>query len=58
VGECIFTFPEPHAINVLLYRMQLRKHIHVKYCWQAYFKVFPSQQYRISLIRNFQDLAL
>ena len=27
-----------HAINVLLYRIKPRKHIHVKYCWQAYFK--------------------
>ena len=27
-----------HAINVLLYRMKPRKHIHVKYCWQTYFK--------------------
>jgi hypothetical protein len=31
-------FLNPHAINVLLYRMKPRKHIHVKYCWQAYFK--------------------
>ena len=31
-------FPNPHAINVLLYRMKPRKHIHVKYCWQTYFK--------------------
>jgi hypothetical protein len=30
-------FLNPHAINVLLYRMKPRKHIHVKYCWQAYF---------------------
>jgi hypothetical protein len=28
----------PHAMNVLLYRMKPRKHIHVKYCWQTYFK--------------------
>jgi hypothetical protein len=27
-------FLNPHAINVLLYRMKPRKHIHVKYCWQ------------------------
>jgi hypothetical protein len=27
-----------HAINVLLYRMKPRKHIHVKSCWQANFK--------------------
>jgi hypothetical protein len=27
-----------HAINVLLYQMKPRKHIHVKYCWQTYFK--------------------
>ena len=31
-------FLNPHAINVLLYRMRQRKHIHVKYCWQTYFK--------------------
>jgi hypothetical protein len=31
-------FLNPHAINVLLYRMKPRKHIHVKYCWQTYFK--------------------
>ena len=28
----------PHAMNVLLYRMKQKKHIHVKYCWQAYSK--------------------
>ena len=27
-----------HAMNVLLYRIKPRKHIHVKYCWQTYFK--------------------
>ena len=27
-----------HAINVLLYRMKPRKHIHVKSCWQANYK--------------------
>ena len=31
-------FLNPHAMNVLLYRMKPRKHIHVKYCWQTYFK--------------------
>ena len=31
-------FLNPHGINVLLYRMKPRKHIHVKYCGQAYFK--------------------
>ena len=33
-------FLKPHAINVLLYRMKPRKHIHVhvKYCWQTYSK--------------------
>jgi hypothetical protein len=31
-------FLKPHTINVLLYRMKPRKHIHVKYCWQTYFK--------------------
>ena len=31
-------FLNPYAINVLLYRMKPRKHIHVKYCWQTYFK--------------------
>jgi hypothetical protein len=38
LGEYIFLFHEPHAINVLLYRMKPRKHIHVRYCWQTYFK--------------------
>ena len=28
-------FLNQHAINVLLYRMKLRNHIHVQYCWQA-----------------------
>ena len=28
----------PHAMTVLLYRMKQKKHIHVKYCWQAYSK--------------------
>ena len=31
-------FLNPHAINVLLYRMKPRKHIYVKYCRQTYFK--------------------
>ena len=31
-------FLNPHAINVVLYRMKPRNHIHVKHCWQAYFK--------------------
>ena len=31
-------FPEGNAIIFLLYRMKPRKHIHVKYCWQTYFK--------------------
>jgi hypothetical protein len=31
-------FLNPHAINVLLYRTKPRKHIYVKYCWQANFK--------------------
>jgi hypothetical protein len=31
-------FLNPHAINVLLYRMKPRIHVHVKYCWQTYFK--------------------
>jgi hypothetical protein len=33
-------FLYPHAINVLLYRIKLGKHIYryVKYCWQTYFK--------------------
>ena len=31
-------FLNPYAINVLLYRMKPRKHIYLKYCWQAYFK--------------------
>ena len=29
-------FLNPYTINVLLYRMKPRKHIHVKYCWKAY----------------------
>jgi hypothetical protein len=36
VSELISYFLKPHAINVLLYRMKPRKHIHVKYCWQTY----------------------
>ena len=37
-------FLNPHAINVLLYRMKPIKHIpvHVKYCWQAYYKSIGS----------------
>ena len=31
-------FLNPHAIDVLLYRMKSRKRIHVKYCWQTYVK--------------------
>ena len=31
-------FLNPHAMNALLYRMKPRKHIHVKYYWQTYFK--------------------
>jgi hypothetical protein len=31
-------FLNPHAMNVLLYRMKPRKHIHVKYRWQTNFK--------------------
>ena len=27
-------FLYPHAITILLYRMQPRKHMNVKYCWQ------------------------
>jgi hypothetical protein len=37
VNKCSY-FLNPHAINVLLYRMKPRKHIHVEYCWQTYFK--------------------
>jgi hypothetical protein len=37
VGESSY-FLNLHAINVLLYRMKQRKHIHVEYCWQTYFK--------------------
>ena len=39
--SCLNTFSyflNPYAINVLLYRMKPRKHIYLKYCWQAYFK--------------------
>ena len=31
-------FLNPHAMNVLLYRMKPRKHIYVKCCWQTYSK--------------------
>ena len=31
-------FLNPYAINVLLYGLKPRKHIHVKYCWQTYVK--------------------
>jgi hypothetical protein len=37
VGESSY-FLNLHAINVLSYRMKQRKHIHVEYCWQTYFK--------------------
>jgi len=36
-------FLNPHAINVLLYWTKPRKHIHVKSCWQTYFKSIKSQ---------------
>jgi hypothetical protein len=37
MNKCSY-FLNPHAINVLLYRIKPRKHIHVTYCWQTYFK--------------------
>jgi hypothetical protein len=37
-GNKFSYFLNPYAINVLLYRMKPRKHIHVKYYWQTYFK--------------------
>jgi hypothetical protein len=63
-------FLKPHAINVLLYRMKPRKHIHVhvKYCWQAYSRVntlsyFPHQHalnvyYYTSYINNHKYINL
>ena len=43
----------PYAINVLLYRMKPRKHIHVKYCWHAYFK---SIQINLFMVINICDV--
>ena len=37
-GNKFSYFLNPLAINVLLNRMKPRKHIHVKYYWQTYFK--------------------
>ena len=37
-------FLNPHAINVLLYQMKPRKHIHVKYCWQTYLIKSPLER--------------
>ena len=37
-GNHFSYFLLPYNINVLLYRMKPRKHIHVKYYWKTYFK--------------------
>jgi hypothetical protein len=48
-----------HAINDLLYRMKLRKHIHVKYCWQTYFKSIGtlSQTFKNHIHNNIVTVA-
>ena len=52
-------FLNPHAINVLLYRMKPRKHIHVKYCWQTYFKSIRtlSQTFKNHIHNNIVTVA-
>jgi hypothetical protein len=52
-------FLNPHAINVLLYRMKPRKHIHVKYCWQTYFKSIGtlSQTFKNHIHNNIVTVA-
>ena len=52
-------FLNPHAMNVLLYRMKPRKHIHVKYCWQAYFKSIGtlSQTFKNHIHNNIVTVA-
>ena len=52
-------FLNPHAINVLLYRMKPRKHVHVKYCWQTYFKSIGklSQTFKNHIHNNIVTVA-
>jgi hypothetical protein len=52
-------FLNPHAINILLYRMKPRKHIHVKYCWQTYFKSIGklSQTFKNHIHNNIVTVA-
>jgi hypothetical protein len=52
-------FLNPHAINVLLYRMKPRKHIHVKYCWQTYIKSIGtlSQTFKNHIHNNIVTVA-
>jgi hypothetical protein len=48
-----------HAIYALLYRMKPRKHIHVKYCWQTYFKSIGtlSQTFKNHIHNNIVTVA-
>ena len=52
-------FLNPHAMNVLLYRMKPRKHIHVNYCWQTYFKFIGtlSQTFKNHIHNNIVTVA-
>ena len=52
-------FLNPRAINVLLYRMKARKQIHVKYCWQTYFKSIGtlSQTFKNHIQNNMVTVA-
>ena len=53
-------FLNPHAMHVLLYRMKPRKHIHVTYCWQTYFKSIGglSQAFKNHIHNNIVTVAL
>jgi hypothetical protein len=52
-------FLNPHAINVVLYRMKPRKRMHVKYCWQTYFKSIGmlSQTFKNHIHNNIVTVA-
>jgi hypothetical protein len=52
-------FLNPHAINVLSYRMKPRKHIHIKYYWQTYFKSIGtfSQKFKNYIHNNIATLT-
>jgi hypothetical protein len=58
-GNKFSYFLNPHAINVLLYRMKPRKHIHVKYCWQTYFRSIGtlSQTFKNHIHSNIVTIA-